>query len=307
PSLTAQEQLLAGTLELDPETDPVICTTESGIEIKFSQATISNATSTTIDHAGQTTAPSSLSGYAYLKMGNYNWIIIGYNTSSTIVNVTYTGALNILWSDYLANPSKFAGNSFAQVLIDEESDAGLAINSASSNGKIYTTALNFALDCSLAVNPVNQGLTELSSGEVLVLSQYCIGSNIYFPSGTYYSSSTALGTVRNLYYPSTNKNDAGFSASESALIKPKTLTTNGSTTLTEYLFLLGYGSSPESFTVNTYLPNNSQRIIGVRWWLRSHRFGSGDKYRTYTVNDSGSIGSGTTGPWGIRPAMVIKL
>ena len=269
------------------------------------------ATSTTLDHAGQATSPSGLSGYAYLSLGVYdnkpiNWIIIGYNTSSTTATVTYNGAMNLLWSEYLANSSKLSASSFAQVLIDETTDAGLAINSASSNGKIYTSVLSFALDYSSAVNAATKGLTELSSGELLVISQGKIGSSLFGSSGNVYSSSSLLTAMRNLYYPSTSKNGANFTASEAALIVPKTLTTAGSSSLTEYLFPLA-ARSGESFLIGTYLTSNAKCSIGINYWLRSGNASYSSE--AYRVIDSGSVVA-RTDVWhscGVRPAMVIKI
>ena len=69
---TAQEKLALGTLNLNPETDPVIYTTSSGLDIKFGG--ISSVVS-----GGST-------GYSYITMGTYdatpvNWLILGYNSS----------------------------------------------------------------------------------------------------------------------------------------------------------------------------------------------------------------------------------
>ncbi|MFQ6749498.1 MAG: hypothetical protein ACLRFR_01485, partial [Clostridia bacterium] len=68
-ALTPQEKLLAGT-GLDPENDPVVYTTVSGLEIKYANSLTNTA----------------FSGYTYFTMGKYknndvNWVIIGYDPS----------------------------------------------------------------------------------------------------------------------------------------------------------------------------------------------------------------------------------
>ncbi|MBR2053250.1 MAG: hypothetical protein IJ959_03745, partial [Clostridia bacterium] len=252
-------------------------------------------------------------GYAYLKMGKYNWIIIGYNSSSTTVNVNYTFDTAVAFSTYLANPSAY--NSFAGSL-ETSTDAGSLISNAASNGIVWANwALSVALNYSSAVNAAAKGLTELSSGEVLVLCQGSAGRSA-FGSNNVYSSSTLLTAMRNLYYPSIGKNGAEFSTAEADLIVPKTLTTAGSSPLTEYLFPLGSTQNTgDSFAVETYLDTN-RRIIDDFWLLRSC-YPANSNY-VYYVNTTGSTkninkidgGNGVYVLYAdcyVRPAMVIKI
>ena len=65
-------------LGLDPENDPVIYTTESGLEIKYGGIDLNNSLA----------SGKPLSGYPYFTMGTYNgyavnWVIIGRNTNVT--------------------------------------------------------------------------------------------------------------------------------------------------------------------------------------------------------------------------------
>ena len=64
--MTAQENLAAGTLNLNPDTDPVIYTTSSGLEIKFHNWLANGQISS-----------GGLTGFPYLTMASRNWIIIG--------------------------------------------------------------------------------------------------------------------------------------------------------------------------------------------------------------------------------------
>ena len=301
-NLSAQEQLLNGTLELDSENDPVIYTTTSGIEIKFAMTPITPATSTTPDHAGQATSPSGLSGYAYLKMGNYNWIVIGYHPSNTCINLTYNGVINFELSDYLKSPNKYINNSFTEALVDFSTPASVAVQDDAIKQIIRLTMLNFVLDYSYA----SPNETELDPGEFLVLCQDTTGNSLF--GNVLYESSTLLSEMRKLYYPSTNQNNAGFSISETNMIVAKTLITNGSSSLTEYLYPLALHSG-ETFSASRYLATEN---LGTEkdWWSRSRNLNGGNYYYyTYYFSTAGETKQAKAGEksLGIRPAMVVSM
>ncbi|MBO5309867.1 MAG: hypothetical protein J6A98_01530 [Clostridia bacterium] len=81
-ALSPQEQLLAGTdLGLDPENDPVVYTTDYGLEIKYANA-LTN---------------TNLAGYTYFTLGEYDgtpvtWVILGYDPSMSDWVGDFTGA-----------------------------------------------------------------------------------------------------------------------------------------------------------------------------------------------------------------------
>ena len=94
-------------INLNPETDPTLFTTQSGLDIKFGGATVESG---------------SLTGYTYFEMGFYNgnpvkWVIIGYHSS-----------LAYLFSDEVIN----GGNNLINDTIDN-SPAGTTIK----NNNIY--------------------------------------------------------------------------------------------------------------------------------------------------------------------------
>ena len=323
-TLSAEEQqtadLISGNIKLDPENDPVICTTESGLEIKYAMA-INLGTGTQYETdasipAGSATSPSGLSGYAYLKMGNYNWIIIGYNTSSTstTVNYNYNGTMD--FATYLASPSSY--KSFAGSF-EKSSDAGLAISNAGSNGLMWA---NYALSVALSYSKAVKNTSELNSGEALVFCQSIIGEKTVFSSSQYstnYNGSTLQSVIRNLYYPSTSKNEAGFTTGEAALIVPKTLKSlavyDGTSLVshTEYLFPLASNwkyTVNESFRIIKYLPTSSDQTYhphscSRQYWLRSA--GNG-QYYVSTISSTGAEQiSRPNVSYYVRPAMVIKI
>ena len=88
-NLTPQEQLFAGTLELDSENDPVIYTTDYGLDIRWHLASPlpTNPNEMQILPAGQ-----KLATYAYFNHGGVNWVIIGCSNKSTTLD---NGVLNL--------------------------------------------------------------------------------------------------------------------------------------------------------------------------------------------------------------------
>ena len=78
-------------LGLDPENDPVIYTTESGLEIKFGGINVDASL-----------ASGALTGYPYFTMGTYsgypvNWVIIGQNPNDVILSETINTFLFSAW------------------------------------------------------------------------------------------------------------------------------------------------------------------------------------------------------------------
>ncbi|MFQ6749907.1 MAG: hypothetical protein ACLRFR_03635 [Clostridia bacterium] len=103
-ALTPQEQLLAGTgLGLDPENDPVVYTTDYGLEIKYANALTNTA----------------LAGYTYFEAGGVNWVIIGYDSSVSEFVGSFTGVMGTG-----ANVIQGGFNQFSTL---DDTPAGLAI------------------------------------------------------------------------------------------------------------------------------------------------------------------------------------
>ena len=291
---TAQENLAAGTLNLNPDTDPTIYTTESGLEIKFGGATVESG---------------GLTGYTYFQMGVYNdepvnWIIIGYNDSltveSSIIQQRMDSWYNANGGDVLMN-YLFNNNDPASSVIFDEASRGEAIVMHS----IIVTITNAV-----------QNTTELDAGEYLCISEKALGSSVFYAYRDgqlsyvrdYNSDLCDLKTyIENLYNEGLNLTETA-----KALIQPQTLTnywaTTTSTTSDAYLFPLA--ARGENFNVSTYLTTGTARCIdNVNYWLRSGAEKINDSAH-YVYADAGTGAVYTSGVWtsyGVRPAFVIKF
>ena len=133
---------LAGTLNLDPEKDPVLGTTESGITIRYHNKALTgtwNYDTFMKNYFDPTTSTyqsgnfNNLSGYLYITLGGYNWIIIGRNSSLNTITFTNTYAQStatpvefIKFSSYSTYANALKGQT------ETTTDAGSVINSANA-------------------------------------------------------------------------------------------------------------------------------------------------------------------------------
>lgn len=292
---------------LNPETDPVIYTTESGLDIKFGGATLESG---------------ALSGYAYFTMGSYNgyninWVIIGRHSSITST-FTASGYRNVSLGTFLAlridNLKYQVFYNWIDTYYETITPYGKAIDEDLIKNDIIggfaVSTLNIALSSKEATSDTID--TELNPGEVLVISE-CILVDTISSGGSNYNGSTLHNGVINLHN-SLFLSDPRFI---SQMISLQTFTSAGTSTTTstdQYFFLLaGRG---EKFNYTTYLPNANTRIayrLGGDsqqfWWLRSgHPSYSGDHNAiltdgAYVYNCGSTYGSST----GIRPCFVMKL
>ena len=135
---------------LCPETDPVVYTTESGLEIKCSNA-LTN---------------TNLASYTYFTMGEYegtpvNWVIIGYDPSVSGYVGEYTG-------DTQFDPIQ-GGHSFGSTV--DNSPMGTAIR------KEMFAISNSAVESD-----------EIGDGCVLVLSECTLGKSVFGSNNNYEGS-----------------------------------------------------------------------------------------------------------------------
>lgn len=308
-NLTAEEQAKAeldakilegGDLGLDPENDPVIFTTESGLDIKFGATNLSSG---------------ALSGYAYINVAGTNWVIIGRSTNG------FGASHNIVsfYKGYVTGANNISN--------DTTSAAGKAI----VNDAYWHLETIYGGNISISSKEVASA--ELSTGHVLCLSEKNLGNCTFHStssvdSNNYASSACKLKTYITDYY---NKN---FPDDIKKIIPVQTIKTawyNGSqtfqTSISAYLFPLatawvGTVSSDTNYTtqnfmMDTYLGNNNQSNIEKRisydpstgkattYWLRN---GSNRAGYSATVWEEGYYnGNNTRHSLGVRPAFVLKL
>lgn len=315
--LTPQEQLLAGTLELDPEKDPVVYTTDYGLDIKFHA-----------DWGSFGTVNSSLydvTGYVYFTMGTYdgtpvNWIIIGIATSG-ITGQYYDGTHNLgtkynayTFTNYVSQTTS-KGSYFKNNHYETSSNAGSAISSAGSKGLVYDFA---AFTQTFTKAKSNE---EIPSGCVLCLSEYILFKAAFNSSSGYanYAASNLKTVMSSLY--STN---LGLTTTQKNYIQPQTIYAeyyNGSnfvTTTNTGQFMYPLSSETDGkFYVGDYLDDYWAKAYLLNttstedWWLRDAYGSSYPKYGQI-VRDNGSWTSDypytySTYKDGVRPAFVLKI
>ena len=275
-SVTPQEQLLAGTLELDPENDPVVYTTDYGLEIKYANAL------------------TYLTGYTYFTAGGVNWVIIGYDLSMS----GYVGD----WSGHVEK-GQIQGN-FSQSDTIDKTPAGLAIKkemfAISSLAKPNEEIGDGCVLC-LAEKHVNSDGVQFNTST-------SVGNN--------YKGSNLEKYINETIYGGTSELSLALQALPIAPQKLTTLYYGSATSTIEnaHLFPLAGANGTESFYLDNYLtPNTDQMFCGREWWLRSGNVGRfGDAYILGTDNYKYAYADNgytlvTKGSNGVRPVFVLEV
>ena len=299
-------------LGLDPENDPVIYTTESGLEIKYGGESVSD----------QLASSQPLAGYPYFTMGTYNgyavnWVIIGRNTNDTVFTSAISSYLYSTWktnnnvsSATFTTKAKYWFNGGGY---ETTTPAGSAINGV-------VPSKSYVADVTKATKSV-VGKDEVPSGCVLAVSEKCLGAAVFNTAAkANYETSSIKPLFDNLY-----SSGLGLTSAQKALIKSQTIqsTTSTNTTVTsssKYFFPFAYTISgyTQAYCIQTYLTSNALRIsydIGTttarQYWTRSGSIQYGaDAYYVTTAGGFGDCGGepnvdNVTG--GVRPICIIKL
>ena len=309
--MTAQEKLAAGTLNLNPDTDPTIYTTESGLEIKFGGATLESG---------------RFKGYTYIRMAGINWVIIGKSTSGFDKGLS----LYSLFTDTAKGVS---------IPRDTTTPAGKAIENE------LFTPLDTVAGAVLNTSSLEKTTEEIPPGCVLMLSEDVITA-VEFADDSVANYASSLCSLR-ILLEGYCKNDngvmtstLGFTQSEMRLIQKQTLITayydkssgRTQTTISAYLFPFasysytypGTGDSAstdtkytsQNYCVENYLDiyynrNNSTTSsispASRGYWTRTGTTTS--YYYVYAVTSSGYLSSSnsTQGNDYARPVFVLKL
>ena len=190
-------------LGLDPKNDPVVYTTESGLEIKMSNADKFSGTVTTTTNKGQTHI-QNLTSFYYFTMGTFsgtiytaktqtdtyevknepvNWIILGVGSHS---NAFVESVSNYLFSTIKNNDYLFSnGEYYFDNQHETFSPAGQLIDST-INAKTYIMG---KVKDSIKVH------TEIPKGCMLVLSEKLLGQMYFNSSGavnTYFYNANSV-------------------------------------------------------------------------------------------------------------------
>ena len=276
----------ASPLGLDPENDPVVFTTDYGLEIKSHDAGVPNISLK--GSSGSTTVSGT--SWNYISAGGYNWIIIGsYSTSSYTIST-------------LTAPQYQTIGSLA-----DSTSAGSAVKNDFSKQVIKVNDMVVP-----AFSNAKKGYNgEIPFGCVLCL---CAGNittttfNASTSSGNNYSGSNLQSYMNNTVYGSTSTLSTALKGLKIVPQKLTTLYYNSakSTINNAYVFPLAGINNTESFYVGSYLDTNAKCDIDAYWWLRS---GSAlDSTRAYDVDTIGSVGNTYAyNSLGVRPAFVLQL
>lgn len=308
--LGANQTFTTTGLGLDPKNDPVIYTTESGIEIKYGGLDIEG-----------TLGSGALKGYPYFTMGTYdnkpvNWVIIG-RANDVTQNVHINGKESLLFSTWKNTSRATLSNYFMNNIFESTTPAGAAINAAIASksyvvdDKIITTSLSSI-----------KNTAEIDSGCVLALSEGALGSSVYAATPSPYTGSTLANYCEDLY-----EENLGLTTTEQNLIKPKTLKSGylhlsplrehlQSGEIPYHMFILAQNSfdtnwnfAGQNFLYETYL-SFAQMNLSSNSHVRTtcQVYQSKDIYYFSASAGKGSwMGGAATESLSVRPAMVISV
>ena len=288
-------------LGLDPKNDPVIYTTESGLEIKFGGIDVEFSL-----------ASGALTGYPYFTMGTYggyavNWVIIGRNSDVTAL---YTEIESYLFSVWKANELNTFGQYFFNSQYENLTPAGTSINQdvqtkayVTDNETISLTKKNIVTNdeipsgCVLVISECNLGTSVFNataSNQSTYLRTYARGSRYRYQSDNGDGNTWNNKTNGNLYTAITNlyTNGLGLTNEEKALIQPQklitkysakysnngtseaetitggdilhdTYETDGNTLYHFFPLAIGWTGASENFVLSTYLKSNALKVSYV--------------------------------------------
>lgn len=294
---TEAVQSAPSPLGLDPQNDPIIYTTESGLEIKYGG----------IDYGG-TLESGNLKGWHYITMGKYNnndinWVIM--NRNSNMSNVDFIDPSikqSYAFTAWKQNAKLSLQKFYMQNINDTSTPAGSAINSSLINSFIVDDSTK---NISLSSVPV-EASDYLPNGCVLVFSEGILGTcqfnsiaNTEYPNSILKTKIDALHTTL-------------FTDEERKLIQlVKNLQSrtkwessgNHTYTYTDaYLFPNAVGT--EGTTRITNIPAASNAFHTSSYWTRS---GSGTSGYVNICTSTGYQDVTATATHGIRPLMVVSL
>lgn len=281
---------------LNPETDPVIYTTESGLDIKFGGATLSSG---------------SLNGYTYFTMGGVDWAIIGRSSQG------FGGKGATLASYFTNNSNSTEVTNWANAYFDLQTPYGNTIWNDDTINDPVVSGTKFSFSSKEATSTTIDN--ELAPGEVLCFAVTNIESEQFDAESGYLndynSSDCELKALITSYCTKTDgvfSSAIGFTEAQMRSIQPQDLINMGtstSTTTGAYLFPLATTSrsSSQNFCIETYLSTNALRDIDANYWLRSGNASIAGN--AYIVRGDGTLNHGERVPdsYGVRPAFVLKL
>ena len=275
------------------EDDPVLFTTESGLEIKWGNV----KTNTTL-------ASGALAGYPYFKTAegskSYTWVIIGRNPSLSTATLKWNEAI---YSTWITNTGHATVNEFITNQKDVVSPAGQAIENDIQNDYLfYEDHLSFSLSNVTSNSEIPEGSVLCLANDIIESANY---TTIYTAKDVSYSNGAEiilkmprlnysyLGGVLEAYYTNNRfglnhiKHDIQsvtlyskgytFSSVSTGTVGGYSCTIDtcaeSSTSSAYHIFALSTGATTtygtEQFNWATYLTNDTAKGCSSDWWLRT--------------------------------------
>ena len=172
-------------LGLDPKNDPVVYTTESGLEIKKSNGKYSSTTTTTTN-SGQSYIQDITSFY-YFTMGTFSGTIYTAKTKTDTYTVTNEP---VNWLIIGRGGFDFYDNTPAGGSIEND-----------SNKQEFAVTNNLYLPLAMQSIPQND---EIPDGCFLVLSERLLGNMYFNSSGSLYTNFYTSNSITYSFYSSTS-------------------------------------------------------------------------------------------------------
>ena len=323
-------------LGLDPENDPVLWTTESGLEIKFGGAAAAlGGGNETTDFLATLASGKPLSGYPYFTMGTYNgyavnWVIIGKSTSG-ISSSNFTMDAGTSYEKLSVWQTKIAESPTYKAWFENHYESTSPAGSLITNHGVLDDMTARHLIATIQTSLLNSIPTnaEIDSGCVLVVSEYVLFNTQFRTSSAAgnYNGSNLQAKMVALY-----ESGLGLTDSQKAMIVPQTIknyysasygtaTKQSYSTTTEYLFSCLCGNQDNSgqtltdFVLGDYLATNALRkayTIGTTtasyWWTRQgHTLDYQNAFRVDSTGNTSNVAASVTTSSGVRPWAVVDI
>ena len=311
--------------------DPVIYTTESGLEIKWGNSLFTQQTMLgggNEKNAYNKLTSGNLSGFPYFttKSGTttYTWVIIGTSTSGITSESTIYDKLST-WQSKTGESLTY--KNFFENTYEATTPAGVAIKNNNTLNNYTARKITYTGLENIKTN------SEIPSGCVLAYSNASVAegnfgtswidSTIMYFSGannpyrialaSYYTNDTfGFGSNKSLLQNTTVKQVSAYKTSSSS---SSTASTYSTTSTSLYFFPLGTGGTTQSGTDITAVENfrwqtyltASQVKITTTFWGRSQQYYA----KHYATNSSGTVitvdGHNADDIFSYRPACVVKI
>ena len=298
----------SGGLITPKKDDPVIYTTESGLNIKFGNAinglsAAGGGNETSAFDNYNPLSSGNLSGFAYFTTtdgtNTYTWVIIGQNLTNPS-NLPITKEIDYqklsYWQTNKAKTETY--KNFFDNTYEATTPAGLAIK----NNNTLNDYSALRIHSYVAITNTKYQ-TEIPEGCVLCFANAKVAMSKFGSSGAYNGS-----TLHNLVAGYYTNSSLGISSIKS-LIQPVTLKQshrNSESTITnQYMYPLG----GNNFNWGTYITTAQAKLPdSASWWTRGGHGNYNDRAGAYVDGTPYSSTYDWTGnSYGVRPAFCLKI